>query len=84
MTKLESRQEIKDTAVRLLETLMGADIESIRMAEEALQKLVGRFFRENEDMMASTQHEAAEKDFEYFMRLVDLALAYYSHGVETG
>ena len=48
MTKLESLQDIKDAAVRLQETLMGSDIESIRIAKEAFQQLVDRFYQENE------------------------------------
>ena len=55
---------------------MGSDIESIRMAEKAFQQLIDRFYQENEDMMAPQQYEAAKKDFEYFMRLVDLAYHY--------
>ncbi len=84
MTKLKSLQDIKDTAVRLQETLIGVDIESIRMAETALQQLIDRFYQENEDLMAKTQYEAAKKDFEYFMRLVDLAMGYYLNGFEQG
>ena len=42
MTRLESIQEIKDTAIRLQETLLEDDIESIRMAEEAfISSLIG-------------------------------------------
>lgn len=52
MTKLESLQDIKDTAVRLQETLMGYKIESIKAAREAFQQLVHRFYKINEDMMA--------------------------------
>jgi hypothetical protein len=77
MTKLESLQDIKDTAVRLLETLMGSDIESIKTAETAFQQLVDRFYKENEEMMAPRQYEIAKGDFEYFMRLLVLAMAYY-------
>lgn len=76
MTKLKSLQDIKETAVRLQETLMGSDIETIKPAEKAFHQLVDRFYRENEDMMAPLQYEAAKKYFEYFMRLVDLAYQY--------
>jgi hypothetical protein len=31
--------------------------------------------------MATQQYEMAKGDFEYFMRLVDLAMAYYRDGV---
>jgi hypothetical protein len=29
------------------------------------------------------QYKAAERDFEYFLRLIDLALAYFIDGVEA-
>ena len=45
MTKLESLQDIKDTAIRLQETLLGDDIELIRMAEEAWHQLVDPFYQ---------------------------------------
>ncbi len=83
MTKLESLQDIKDTAASLQEILMGFDIELIRMAKEEWHQLVDRFYQENEGMMAPQQYEAAKKDFEYFMRPVDLALAYFADGMET-
>ena len=77
MTKLESLQDIKGTAMMLLNILMGSDIEAIKAAEGALHLLVDRFYQENEEMIPPQQYEAANKDFEYFIRLVDLALAYY-------
>jgi hypothetical protein len=83
MTKLLSLQDIKDTAVKLLGTPMGSDIESIKTAEEAFHQLVDRFYQENEEMMAPRQCEGAKRDFEYFMRLIDLALAYFTDDMET-
>ena len=83
MTRLESLQDIKDTAVRLQETLMGSDIESIRMAEEAWHQLVDRFYQVEENL-APHQYKAAKKDFEYFLRLLDLAMALCRDGVEKG
>jgi hypothetical protein len=47
------------------------------MAEKALQQLVDRFYQENKNELATRQHEMAKGDFKYFMRLVDLAMAYY-------
>lgn len=52
MTKLESLQDIRDTAVRHQETFMGSDMEAIRRAEVVWHQLVDRFYQENEDMMA--------------------------------
>jgi hypothetical protein len=73
MTKLESLQDIKDTAARLQETLMGADLESIRKAEKAFQQLVDQFYQENEDMMAPQQYRDAKDDPDYFLVLIQLA-----------
>ena len=84
MTKLDSLQDIKNTAVKLQETLIGTDKESIRAVEKAFQKLVDRFHQENEDMMAPQQYEAAKKDFEYFLQLVDLAYCYFEDMEEQG
>ena len=83
MTKIKSLHDIKDTAVRLQETLLGSDIEAIRMAKEAWHQLVDRFYQVSEHL-APHQYEAAKKDFEYFMRLVDLAMALCRDGVEKG
>ncbi|MDO8723375.1 MAG: hypothetical protein Q7J31_14295 [Syntrophales bacterium] len=82
MTKLESPHDIKDTSVTLQEKLLGSDIELIRIAERAFNQLADRFCQENEGMMVPLQYEVA-KDFEYFMRLVDLTLAYFADGMET-
>jgi len=38
---------------------------------------VDRFYRESEDMMVPQQYQAAKKDSEYFMKLVDLVFAFY-------
>jgi len=77
MTKLESIQDIKETALKLQQTLVGSDIAAIKIAETALIQLIDQFYKENKDMMAPPQHQAAKRDYAYFMRLVDLALAYY-------
>jgi hypothetical protein len=80
MTKLESLQDIKAVTVKLLPMLIGSDVAAIKIAETALHQLVDRFYQENEDLMASSQYQTAKKDYEYFIRLVDLALAYYQKG----
>ena len=51
MTNLESLQDIKGTAMRLLEVLMGSDMGSTGTVEKALHQLVDRFYQENEDMI---------------------------------
>jgi len=39
-----------------------------------------RFYEENKHLMAPQQYEAAKIDFEYFMRLIDLAVEYCKEG----
>jgi hypothetical protein len=33
--------------------------------------------------MPLSQYKAAERDFEYFLRLIDLAIAYFTDGMEV-
>jgi hypothetical protein len=33
--------------------------------------------------MPLSQYKAAKRDFEYFLRLIDLALAYFADGMEA-
>lgn len=79
-SSLESLCEIKLKALSMEPYLEGCDEKS----KETYWDLVDRFYQENEEMIAPQQYEAAKKDFEYFMRLVDLAMAYYRDGVEEG
>ena len=45
--------------------------------------LLDRFYFENKEMMPPEQYSAAKMDGEYFLRLADLAIAYYYDSVET-
>ena len=56
---------------------MGDDEKGIEQAKATCGDLVDRFYRENEEIMASSQFEVEKKDFEYFMRLVNLAIAFF-------
>lgn len=62
----------------------GSDAEKVKVAQEAYHELLDGFYEEYQDMMAPQQYKAAKKDFEYLMRLVDLAITYYRDGVEGG
>ena len=64
----------------LKKELAGSDAEKVKVAQEAYQELLDGFYEEYQDMMASQQYEAAKKDFEYFLRLVDLAINYWATG----
>lgn len=80
VSSLKSLHEIKLKALQIQSCLEGDDDEKIK---ETYRDLVDRFYRENEDVIPPQQYEAAKKDFEYFMRLVDLALAYYRDGIKV-
>ena len=65
--------------LRFQGTLMGSDIESIRMAEEPGHQLVDSFYQVEENL-SPHQHRTAKNDFDYFMRLLDLAINYWATG----
>ena len=51
--------------------------------QDAIQEyaaLVDRFSLENEHLMSPQQYEAAKVDFEYFLRLLELAILYSATG----
>lgn len=77
MSTPELLKDLLITIQCLKKKLMGSDTEKVKVAQDAYQELLDGFYEKNQDMMAPQQYEAAKKDFEYFMRLVDLALAYY-------
>jgi hypothetical protein len=77
-------QEIKLSALSILARINSADTVDVQNAMGEYAALVDRFYRDNEHLMAPQQYRVAKTDFEYFMRLLDLAIAYYTDGVEGG
>jgi len=75
--KARTMLKIMEEALDLQDRLMDSDISVVRAAEQDLEKLVDRFYHENQDVMAPGQYEAAKKDFEYFTTLIEMALEYY-------
>ena len=80
-SSLESLCEIKLKALRIEPHLEGRDEKGIEQAKATYKDLVDRFYQAEENL-APHQYMAAKKDFEYFMRLVDLAMAYYREADE--
>lgn len=74
---MESLRKIKFKSLRIKPYLEGRDEKGIEKAKATYEDLVDRFYQENEEMMAPQQYEAAKKDIEYFMQLVDLAYHYF-------
>ena len=83
MTELNRVLQIKKETIDVQTKLMSSDVEEVKAAMKEYDQLVDWFYQENEGLIAPQQYEAAKKDFEYFMRLIDLALAYFADGVKT-
>jgi len=82
-SSLESLCEIKLKALQIEPYLEVCEKKGIDKAKACYEDLVDRFYRENEEMMAPQQYEAAKKDFEYFLRLLELAIAFVRDRMDT-
>jgi hypothetical protein len=72
----DSPQEMKLSALSILERIKSTDNAYDQSAMDEYASLVRRFYRDNQNLMAPQQYRAARQDFEYFMRLLDLAIHY--------
>ncbi|MBW2595929.1 MAG: hypothetical protein JRC93_08130 [Deltaproteobacteria bacterium] len=64
---------MKQEAIGIYNRLQSSDPEEVKAAMGEYLNLVGRFYEDNKYYLAPQQYEVAKKDFEYFMRLIDLA-----------
>ena len=69
--------QMKQEALSLSNRLQSSDDAEVKAAMGEYLQLVNRFYEENEHLMAPQQYEAAKKDFEYFLRLIELAQEYH-------
>ncbi len=81
--KIKSLQGLKQSAIILKPSLESDDPEEFEVAKHAHKDLVDRFYSETSDYVPLSQYKAAERDFEYFLRLIDLAIAYFADGMEA-
>jgi hypothetical protein len=81
--KIKALHLIRQSAIVLNPSLRSEDPEEFGMARYAHKDLVDRFYSETSDYMPLSQYKAAERDFEYFLRLIDLALAYFADEMEA-
>ena len=81
--KIKSLQWIRQSAIFLKPSLKSDDPEAFGVARYAHKDLVDRFYSETSDYIPLSQYKAAERDFEYFLRLIDLVLAYVADGMEA-
>lgn len=77
MSILDTMKEILHAVESLEDDLRGLDKAKAEAAQEQYNELLNKFYKENQDILASQQYEAAKKDFEYFLRLLELAIAYW-------
>jgi uncharacterized membrane protein len=81
--KIKTLHLIRQSAIFLKTALESVDQEEIEEARHAHRDLLDSFYAEVSDYMSLSQYKAAERDFEYFLRMIDLALAYFIAGVEA-
>ena len=77
MNKLNKILQIKKETLDIQSKLISSGVEEVKAAMKEYEQLVDRFYSENGDLMAPQQYEATKKDLEYFMFLVELAVAYH-------
>lgn len=70
----DSLQKMKLSALSILERIKSTDNAYDQRAMDEYTSLVKRFYRDNQNLMAPQQYRVARQDFEYFMRLLDLAI----------
>ena len=81
--KIEALKQIRQSAAFIKQSLRSEDPGELEAARHAHKDLVDRFYSETSDYVPLSQFKAAERDFEYFLRLIDLAIAYFADGIEA-
>jgi len=69
--------QMKQEAIGIYKRLQSPDYEEVNAAMGDYLQLVDCFYEDNKYYLAPQQYEVAKKDFEYFMRLLDLAEEYH-------
>jgi hypothetical protein len=67
---------MKVSALYILETIKNGNAKDVQGAMQEYLALVDRFYQANEHLMAVEQYQEAKVDFEYFLRLLKLAIFY--------
>ena len=77
MEKITTLQSIRQSACILKPSLESDDHKEIEEARQRHKELLDSFYAEVSDYVPMQQYKAAEREFEYFLRLIDLAIAYF-------
>lgn len=70
-------KEILLAVVSLEDDLISSDKDRSDAAEKRYHQLLNEFYADNEDMLARQQYQVAMNDYEYFLRLIRLSIAYW-------
>jgi hypothetical protein len=81
--KIKALHGIRQTAIFLKPSLESDDPEEIKEARQVYKDLLDSFYAEVSDYVPLSQMKAAERDIEYFLRLIGLALAYFIDRMEA-
>ena len=76
MTKLDVLKEILKDAQAVQGDLTSADLTEVKSAVESYGLLVDRFYEINKGILAKQQYMTAKVAFDYFLRVLELAIAY--------
>jgi hypothetical protein len=82
MASLNSLTYIRESALHLIDSLASENAFEVLSARMQLSILVDRFYQENTDYISPEQYEAAKKDFEYFLELLETAIERAKREVE--
>lgn len=80
--KIESLRQIGLSALFFKQCLLSDNPSEVEAAKQGYKELVDRFYSKTSDYVSTQQCKAAQTDFEYFLRLINLALAYLIEGME--
>ena len=83
LEKIKALYWIRQSAIFLKPSLESDDPKEIEEARQGYQDLLESFYAKMSDYVPLSQIKAAERDFECFLRLIDLALAYFIDGMEA-
>ncbi|MDD5711780.1 MAG: hypothetical protein PHY31_03365 [Smithellaceae bacterium] len=82
MTRLDSLNDIRATALYLELTLAGEEPFMFPDVERVYEQLVEQFYREYHDIIIPEQYEVARKDYRFFLELLDLVASLLRHDEE--
>ena len=77
VSTLDRIREIKRAALEMKGSLERLGPEYAERAKEPIADLADQFYELNKDLMAPQQYEAMKGDLDYFLNMVETAIAHY-------